>query len=67
MNTEPLAQYIKSIEAYKNGNDEEALQLLAKSIGADTHTPMMKQALGEMSNLNVAILALVISRTKGDK
>ena len=64
MNTEPLAQYIKSIEAYKKGNEEEALQLLAESVGADKPTSEMKQALAEMSDLNVAVLTLVIHRTK---
>jgi len=64
MDTEPLKQYIEAIEAYKNGKKEEALKLIADSIGADEPTAIMKDSLDSLVNINPVILKLILHRSK---
>ena len=63
-NTEPLRLYLESIDAYKSGNKKLALQRLCESVGTDRPTPIMEQALAELTQANQAILALILHRSK---
>lgn len=60
MNTEPLKTYLLGRDAYREGKKEEALKLIAQSMGADQPTPMMKSALGELCDLNDAALTILL-------
>lgn len=64
VNIEPLKQYLEGLEAYRQGNNELALELIAKSIGAQEATPLMKEALAQIAKPNQAILALILHRSK---
>jgi len=56
----PLKDYIKAIAANKDGNREEALQLLTASIGLDKPTRVMEENLDNMLDSNDAILTLIL-------
>jgi len=56
----PLKDYIKAIEANKQGNREEALKLLTDSIGLKEPTKIMKENLAQMLDSNDAILTLIL-------
>ena len=56
----PLKDYIKAIEANKQGNTEEALKLLTDSIGLKEPTKIMKENLAQMLDSNDAILTLIL-------
>ena len=56
----PLKDYIKAIEANKQGNREEALKLLTGSIGLKEPTKIMKENLAQMLDSNDAILTLIL-------
>lgn len=63
MNTEPVKKYIKALEAYENGKDEEAGQLLAEAVGLEEPTPIMKDSLKSLANKddpNIAIVKLMM-------
>lgn len=64
MNTEPLRNYIKGIEAYKAGNKENALNLIASSVGTDKPTGIMKASLDKLIDSNDAILTLILHEIK---
>ena len=61
----PLKDYIKAIEANKAGNREEALKLLASSIGLEKPTTIMKDNLDNMLDSNDAVLTLIIKEIEG--
>jgi len=56
----PLKDYIKAIEASKQGNQEEALKLLTDSIGLKEPTKIMKENLAQMLDSNDAVLTLIL-------
>ena len=56
----PLKDYIKAIEANKQGNREKALKLLTSSIGLEEPTQVMKDNLDNMLDSNDAILTLIM-------
>ena len=60
MNTEPLRNYIKGVEAYKAGFPDEALDLISSAVGADRPTGFMIASLDKLVDSNDAILALIL-------
>ena len=64
MNTAPLEEYIKGVEAFKQGNKEEALALISSSLGADKPTEIMKSSLEELTHVNIAALRIILHRSK---
>ena len=62
----PLKDYIKAIEANKQGNTEEALKLLTGSIGLKEPTKIMKENLAQMLDSNDAILTLILKEIEDD-
>ena len=66
VSTEPLRNYLGSIEAAKAGEKEKALKLLASSIGATEPTPYMKSNLDKLTKPHEAILTLILHNSKGD-
>lgn len=63
-NVESLEQYLRGVEAYKEGREEDALKLIAQSVGADEPTSMMRDSLKELTDLNIAMLALILNRSR---
>ena len=62
MNTEPLKNYFKSIEAFKAGNIEVARHHLAKSVGLSELTPFMREHLDKLVDVdNPAMVTLVLA------
>ena len=62
MSTEPLKNYIKSIEALKAGDVPGAEQHLADSLGIKKLTPFMKSNLKEFVNgddPHLAVLTII--------
>lgn len=66
VNTEPLRNYLESIEAAKAGEKEKALKLLASSIGAAEPSPYIKSNLDKLTKPHDAILTLILHESKGD-
>ena len=62
----PLKDYIKAIEANKQGHPEEALKLLTDSIGLKEPTKIMKDNLSQMLDSNDAILTLILKEIEDD-
>lgn len=60
MNISPLANYIRAREEYHAGHKEEALQLLTESMGLEKPTPIMRDALDKLVDLNDVALTLVL-------
>ena len=60
VNTEPLQKYLEAIEAYKAGDKEKALELLANSIGAPVPTAYMESAIKDLTEPNEAILTIIL-------
>ena len=64
MNTEPLKQYLKGREALKEGNKEEALNLLASSLGFEKPTNIMQDSYTKLFDLDDVALAVILARSK---
>ncbi len=65
MNTEPMAEYLQAIEAFKAGHEGKSLELLAKSIGAQDPTAYMADCLPQLTKPNAAILTLLVDQIRG--
>ncbi len=65
VNTGPLKQYLEAVDAYKAGDKEKSLVLLAESLGTDSPTAIMKDALAELTQANQAVLTIILQRSKG--
>ena len=66
--TNPLSDFVASQEAYKKGNKDEALSLLAKSVGAQAPTPMMRDNLSKLlGSGEPADVVLTLLMKEGDK
>ena len=65
MNTEPMAEYLRAIEAFKGGHSGKALELLTNSIGATEPTEYMKDYLPQLTEPNAAILTLLVDQIRG--
>ena len=63
MNTVPLATFLEARDAYKAGDKELALKLLAESVGASEPTQIMKDSLGALVDANPAILTLILDQS----
>lgn len=64
MNTEPLRNYIKGVEAYKAGNKEGALKLIASSMGTDKPTGIMEDALDSLVDAHDVALTLILHESQ---
>ncbi len=64
MNTEPLKEYLKARDALKEGNKEEALNMLAASLGTDKPTDIMVSSCNLLLDLNDAALTIILDRSK---
>ena len=60
----PLKDYIRAIDEHRQGNDEEALHLLAQSVGLEEPTKIMKQNLSRMLDSNDAVLTLILKEVE---
>ena len=63
MNTEPFENYLKSMDAYKEGKVEQAERFLADSLGLPQLTHYLKSNLPDLLNkekVNPVILGLLI-------
>lgn len=60
----PLKDYIRAIDEHRQGNDEEALKLLAQSVGLEEPTQIMKQNLSRMLDSNDAVLTLILKEVE---
>lgn len=70
MNSEPIKNYFKSIEAFKAGHKPQAEQYLAASLGLNELTPILKSSLSKVldaENPNPAIAHLVAHRLLDDE
>jgi len=66
VNIEPLRKYLEGVDAYKSGDKDLALQLLASSIGASEPTDIMRDSLDNLISPNDATLTLILHECKGD-
>lgn len=64
MNTEPISDYIEAALAYKDGDKDEALRLLASSMGVNEPTQIMRENLDKLIDTNMAAMAIILHRTK---
>ncbi|MDD5060767.1 MAG: hypothetical protein PHN44_00605 [Candidatus Marinimicrobia bacterium] len=65
MSTEPLKNYIRSIELLKEGKQEAAEKSLADSLGIKKLTPFMKaniKKLADAEDPHTAILTIINSK-----
>ncbi|MFH0712373.1 MAG: hypothetical protein V2A55_00725 [Candidatus Jorgensenbacteria bacterium] len=64
MSTEPLKNYIRSIDALRAGKNQDAEKLLADSLGIPELTPYMKSTLKTLVNADnphEAVLTIILS------
>ena len=66
-NTEPLRLYLEGIDAYKAGDKEAALKLIAESVGVAEPTQIMREALPALARPNQAILALILHESEKEE
>ena len=64
---QPLKDYIKAIEANRNGDKEKALELLAASVGTDKPTEFMKSSLDKILDSNDAVLTEILGEIEKNK
>ena len=64
MDTKPLRDYLEGVEAYKAGNKDEALNLIAHSVGAEKPTGIMEASLDKLVKPNEAVLGLILHESK---
>lgn len=70
MNSDPIKNYFKSIEAFKAGKKPEAEKYLAASLGLKELTPILKSSLAKIldsENPNPVIAHLVAHRLLEDE
>jgi hypothetical protein len=67
MNPEHLKTYLQGRDAFRAGDTDEALKLIANSLGTDQPTDIMRDALPELANLNDAALVILLHRSKDGK
>jgi hypothetical protein len=70
VNTEPLANYLKAVEAYRAGKPRDAEKLIAQSIGLTEPTSYMKNSLKQLCDQdkpNQAIATLLVHQLTGRK
>ena len=63
-NTEPLKKYIAARDAMRDGDRDEAVQLLAESVGVEAPTPIMEDSAEALLDSNDAALVLVMAETR---
>lgn len=63
---QPLKDYIKAIEANRNGDKARALELLTASVGAEQPTEFMKSTLDKMLDSNDAVLTVILGEIEKD-
>ena len=61
MNTEPLSDYIQGIKELEKGNRDDALRLMAKSIGTKEPSQYMQDNLDKLAESNPAMLRLILN------
>lgn len=64
MNTQPISEYLQAAIAYKEGNKEEALELLASSLGVEEPTQIMRENLDKFIDMNQAALVIILHRSQ---
>jgi hypothetical protein len=65
VNTQPLANYMKAIEAYRSGDTKQAELLIANSVGLTEPTDYIKDSLKSLCDIdkpNEAIVTLLFQR-----
>jgi len=68
INTTPLKTYLKAQAAICAGNNNQALELLTQSIGADNPSEFIKENLVKLvKEPNDAILTMVIDQARGER
>jgi hypothetical protein len=63
---EPLKDYIKARDLHKEGKRDEALRLMASSMGVDQPTPIMEASLDSLLDCNDAVLTIILNRLGRD-
>lgn len=64
MDTTALEQYLRARDALRSGDKAEALRLMSQSIGVAKPTPLMEQNVAALTDLNTAMLTLILHRSK---